>query len=147
MARTGGAVPPSAARSRNMAAVKRSNTKPEVDLRRRLHAAGYRFRKDFPIRLEGRLIRPDIAFTRRHIAVFVDGCFWHSCPAHGSMPATNQHFWQEKLEGNVARDREQDRLLGRAGWTVIRIWEHEPLDEGVNAVAATLIGRAGGKPS
>jgi DNA mismatch endonuclease (patch repair protein) len=117
--------PPSLTRSRNMAAVRRSDTKPEVALRRALHAAGYRYRKDFPIRIDGRLLRPDVVFTRRRIAIFVDGCFWHGCPQHGQTPAANREFWSTKLAANAARDRLQDRLLTQAGWQVIRIWEHE----------------------
>src|SRR4051812_20888098 len=67
-------------RSRNMAAIRRKDTKPEVALRSAFHRAGYRFRKDYAIRVDGKVVRPDIAFTRRKLAVFVDGCFWHCCP-------------------------------------------------------------------
>ena len=135
-------VSPSAARSRNMAAVKRSNTKPEIALRHALHATGLRYRKDYPLRLGRKLIRPDIAFTRARVAVFVDGCFWHRCPRHGEVPATNVGFWSAKLEANEARDREQNRLLGDAGWLVVRIWEHEPLDAAIATVRAALTARA-----
>lgn len=67
----------------------------------------------------------DVAFSRARLAVFVDGCFWHACPEHGTDPSTNAEWWQWKLRGNVARDRDTDRLLEAAGWTVMRIWEHE----------------------
>lgn len=110
-----------------MAAVRRSNTKPELLLRQTLHAQGHRFRKDFPVRLGGRVVRPDIAYTKLKVAVFVDGCFWHSCPEHRQTPATNTSFWEDKLAGNVERDRMQDQLLDQAGWTVVRIWEHVPV--------------------
>jgi DNA mismatch endonuclease (patch repair protein) len=103
-------VAPSALRSRNMAAVKRSNTKPEIALRHALHAAGFRYRKDYPLRLGRKLVRPDIAFTRSRVAVFVDGCFWHSCPRHGEVPATNVGFWAAKLEANADRDRRSKGL-------------------------------------
>jgi DNA mismatch endonuclease (patch repair protein) len=132
---------PSAARSRNMAAVKRTNTKPEVQLRSALHLIGYRFRKDFPIRVDQRLVRPDVAFTKVRVAVFIDGCFWHMCPAHGEIPATNVGFWKPKLEGNALRDKQQTRLLTDAGWTVVRIWEHEPLESAVAQVEAALTSR------
>jgi DNA mismatch endonuclease (patch repair protein) len=132
---------PSASRSRNMAAVKRANTKAEVALRSALHTTGLRFRKDFPIRADGRLIRPDVAFTRPRIAVFVDGCFWHMCPHHSSMPATNAEFWKHKLEGNAARDAFQTERLTDAGWLVVRIWEHEPLDAAVSMVRAAVESR------
>jgi len=131
-------VAPSAVRSRNMAAVKRSDTKPEIALRRALHASGLRYRKDYALRLGRKLVRPDIAFTRSRVAVFVDGCFWHCCPRHGQVPATNVRFWASKLEANADRDREQDRLLGDAGWHVVRIWEHEPLDAAISTVRAAL---------
>lgn len=112
-------------RSRNMAAVRRTDTKPELALRSALHRDGLRFRKDFPIRLDGARARPDIVFTRARIAVFVDGCFWHSCPQHGTRPATNTDYWNPKLERNAARDRRNTEALTSAGWTVIRIWEHD----------------------
>jgi DNA mismatch endonuclease, patch repair protein len=124
-----------------MAAVKRANTQPEIRLRSALHTAGYRFRKDLPIRIGGRLIRPDIAFTKSRVAVFVDGCFWHSCPTHGEIPVTNAMFWKTKLEANAGRDLQQTRLLSEAGWLVVRIWEHEPLAFAVEIVTAAVRSR------
>jgi DNA mismatch endonuclease (patch repair protein) len=134
-------VPPSAARSKNMAAVKRTNTAPEIQLRRALHAAGLRYRVDYPIRLDGRLLRPDIAFTRSRVAVFIDGCFWHSCPRHGQIPATNTEFWTAKLKANTERDRRQNQLLTDAGWLVVRLWEHELVGVGLTAVMAAVASR------
>lgn len=133
-----GYLPPTASRSLNMAAVKRSGTKPELELRKALHAVGYRFRKDYPIRVGSKLIRPDIAFTKLRVAVFLDGCFWHCCPLHGQVPATNASYWSEKLRSNFERDRLQDRLLGEAGWRVVRIWEHEGAESAAAAVATVL---------
>lgn len=112
-------------RSRNMAAIRRQGTKPEVALRSALHRLGYRFRKDYPIRAEGKLIRPDIVFTKRKVVIFVDGCFWHSCPTHGRQPTVNEHYWSPKLAGNAQRDRDQAAALSAAGWTVMRFWEHD----------------------
>ena len=129
---------PSAQRSRIMAAVKRKDTKPELQLRRALHAAGYRYRKDFPIKVGGRVVRPDIVFTRSRVAVFVDGCFWHCCTEHRQIPSTNNRYWASKLAANVARDRQQDSLLSSAGWLVIRIWEHEPLDVATALVVSAV---------
>jgi DNA mismatch endonuclease, patch repair protein len=133
-----GYVRPADTRSANMAAVRRTDTTPELALRKALHAAGYRFRKDFPIRAGGRLIRPDIAFTKRRVAVFIDGCFWHACPTHGQIPASNRDFWTGKLAANVARDRQQTLLLSNAGWCVVRLWEHETVEGGVAAIQQTL---------
>ena len=110
-----------------MQANRRTGTKPEVALRSALHAAGYRFRKDFRIDAEGVRVRPDIVFTRRKVAVFVDGCFWHVCPEHGRQPTTNEWYWTPKLQRNLQRDSEVNYALESAGWTVVRVWEHQPL--------------------
>ena len=122
-----------------MRAIRRTDTKPEVALRRALHRQGYRFRKDYRLDLaEGKRVRPDIAFTARRVAVFVDGCFWHACPEHGGKPAKNTWYWEPKLQRNVERDRLADAALSAAGWDVVRVWEHEPLDAAVTAVLAAL---------
>ena len=67
--------------------------------------------------------KPDFVFRAGRIAVFVDGCFWHGCPRHGTMPAGNRAFWMAKLTRNAARDREVNRTLRKAGWRVVRVWE------------------------
>ena len=72
------------------------------------------------------------------MAVFVDGCFWHACPEHGSKPRANEWYWGPKLLKNVTRDRANDAALTRAGWSVIRLWEHVPLDEAVATVVTTV---------
>ena len=118
---------------------RRVDTKPELALRRALHALGYRYRKDLRLDLPGGArVRPDIVFTARRVAVFVDGCFWHCCPEHGTQPASNTWYWTPKLQRNVERDRAADLALGAAGWTVVRLWEHEALDAAVAAVASLL---------
>ncbi|WP_421118538.1 very short patch repair endonuclease [Aquihabitans daechungensis] len=109
----------------------RTDTKPELALRSALHRSGLRFRKDLRIKLGTFAARPDIVFTKRRVAVFVDGCFWHSCPEHGTSPKSNTDYWLPKLQANVARDRRNDEALEAEGWTVLRIWEHE--DVGVAA--------------
>ena len=68
--------------------------------------------------------KPDFVFRRERLAVFVDGCFWHGCPSHLRMPASNVAYWNAKLERNMARDRRVNADLRRQGWTVVRIWEH-----------------------
>lgn len=107
-------------RSRCMSRIRGKNTQPELMLRKELWALGLRYRLHAP--LPG---RPDIVFARQRLAVFVDGCFWHGCPEHGAKPKSNGGFWRAKLAMNVARDRKQSALLRRAGWTVLRFWEHE----------------------
>ena len=112
-----------------MRANRRMDTKPELALRSALHRRGYRFRKDYRLDLDaGARVRPDIAFTARRVAVFVDGCFWHACPEHGRNPAVNEWYWAPKLRRTVERDRAADAALAAAGWRVVRIWEHVPLD-------------------
>lgn len=113
---------------------RRSNTKPEVALRSALHTSGLRFRKNYRLDLGGVGFSPDIVFTRARVAVFVDGCFWHSCPVHATSPKSNSNYWAPKLRRNVERDREQDATLGANGWVVVRVWEHEPIEQAVQRV-------------
>lgn len=84
----------------------------------------------------------DVAFTRARVAVFVDGCFWHACPEHATWPVNNRARWERKLESNVRRDRETDAMLAEAGWDVVRIWEHEDLEEAVARVHRAVSQRA-----
>jgi DNA mismatch endonuclease (patch repair protein) len=107
--------------SAQMSRMPRVRSRPEMLLRRELHGRGLRFRVNLAT-LPG---RPDIAFTRARIAVFVDGCFWHMCPVHSTMPKNNFAWWQEKLAKNVERDRRKDAELTALGWHVMHVWEHE----------------------
>jgi DNA mismatch endonuclease (patch repair protein) len=116
----------------------RRDTRPEIELRSELHRRGLRFRKDLPLRVPGRVVRPDVAFTRARIAVFVDGCFWHACPLHGNQPRANTDYWRPKLARNVARDLAVDAALRCAGWRVLRAWEHEPAAQVADRVQAML---------
>jgi DNA mismatch endonuclease (patch repair protein) len=125
-------------RAANMRGNRRADTKPELALRAALFAMGYRYRKDLRLDLPARRVRPDIAFTSRRVAVFVDGCFWHACPEHGSKPKSNEWYWSPKLTSNVERDRAVDDALTEAGWTVLRLWEHVPLPDAVAAVVAAV---------
>lgn len=125
---------PSPGRSRNMSAIRRTDTKPELGLRSALHAQGLRFRKDLRVYAGGIWARPDVLFTRRRVAVFVDGCFWHSCPEHGSRPVVNSAYWNPKLSGNRERDERQTAALKGDGWIVLRFWEHED----INAIAEVV---------
>lgn len=77
-------------------------------------------------------------FTRARVAVFVDGCFWHGCPQHGATPKANAGFWEPKIARNKERDGAVTDALERGGWTVIRVWEHEPVDEAADRVVAVL---------
>lgn len=100
------------------------DTRPEMELRRALFARGLRYRVHrrplANLRREA-----DLVFAGARVAVFVDGCFWHSCPQHGTSPRSNSSFWAEKLERNQIRDVDTTAQLSDSGWTVIRVWEHE----------------------
>ncbi len=111
-------------KSEQMARVRSKDTAPELVLRRALWSAGLRYR--LGQRLPG---SPDLAFVGPRIAVFVDGCFWHGCPEHYTRPVRNSDFWAKKLERNVRRDRQADESLRSMGWTSIRVWEHEIVED------------------
>jgi len=85
---------------------------------RKFHVSGWR-------RNQIVLGKPDFVFLREKIALFVDGCFWHGCPKHSNMPKNNREFWEKKLNGNKKRDKYVSRQLKIAGWSVVRIWEHD----------------------
>ena len=126
-------IPPPPASSdavrRSMLGNRRVDTAPEVRLRSLLHRAGLRFRKDRLIPLAPRGVRADVVFAKQRVAVFMDGCYWHRCPEHGTMPATNHDYWRRKFEGNIQRDLRNNAALADDGWRVIRIWEHEVKDD------------------
>jgi DNA mismatch endonuclease (patch repair protein) len=126
-----------------MRANRRRDTRPEVAVRSRLHRAGMRFFVDRPIRLADRVVRPDIMFPSARVAVFIDGCFWHACPDHGTNPRRNGEYWSGKLRRNVERDRLVDRGLQDAGWISVRHWEHEAADDVATLVAAIVAARTG----
>jgi DNA mismatch endonuclease (patch repair protein) len=111
------------ATSSRMSRQARRDTAPEVAIRRELHRRGLRFRVHWPIAGMPRRLA-DVAFTRAKIAVFIDGCFWHGCPEHGTDPKNNARWWAEKLARNRLRDQETSTHLRSAGWTVLRFWEH-----------------------
>jgi DNA mismatch endonuclease (patch repair protein) len=116
---------------------RRADTKPELALRSALHALGLRFRKDHLLRTSaGSRVKADVVFTRARLAVFVDGCFWHGCPEHGNTPKANTAYWGPKLERNRQRDEILSRELRADGWSVVRIWEHEPLDQALDRIVA-----------
>lgn len=101
------------------------DTKPELAVRRLVHAAGLRYRVDIAPLRDRRRLRADLVFTSVKVAAFVDGCFWHGCPQHHTVAKTNAEFWAAKVEGNRARDERVNAALAEAGWTVLRFWEHE----------------------
>lgn len=122
------------------------DTKPELRLRKILHARGLRYRVAArPIK--GVRRTADVLFTRAKIAVFVDGCFWHGCPQHHTVAKTNAEFWAEKVAGNRRRDRDTDRLLAEHGWLVIRVWEHEAPEAAADVICAAWTERTARVPT
>ena len=121
-------------RSYCMSRIKGSGTTPEVALRRELWNRGLRYRLN--LKVAG---KPDIAFSKYKLAVFVDGCFWHRCPKHATAPKRNSVFWREKLEQNVARDEQVNIVLASEGWKVLRFWEHE-VREDIQACVSAVQG-------
>jgi DNA mismatch endonuclease, patch repair protein len=132
--------PASSARvSAQMSRMPRKNSTPELALRQALHRRGLRYRLHAP--LPG---KPDVVFSARKLAVFVDGCFWHACPMHGSVPKNNRQWWQEKLAATVLRDRRKDAALAALGWATIHVWEHERPEEAAERVVVALRTRSTG---
>ncbi|MEU8347786.1 very short patch repair endonuclease [Spirillospora sp. NPDC048832] len=125
---------------KSMQSNKSRDTKPELALRRAVHALGLRYRvAKRPLPKVRRTA--DLVFTKVKVAVFMDGCFWHGCPQHHTKSATNAAYWADKVERNRERDAETDRLLREAGWTVIRIWEHEDPTEAASRIASKVAER------
>lgn len=131
---THGQTEPTAGRRRNMQAIRRRDTAPELALRSSLHTAGLRFRRDYAVMASSARVRPDIVFTKKRVAVFVDGCFWHSCPQHGSKPRVTTDYWIPKLERIQRRDLERTVSLEADGWTAVRVWEHTDVELAVSLV-------------
>lgn len=114
-----------------------TDTGPEMALRRELFRRGRRYRLHrTPV--DGLRCRPDIVFSAARVVVFVDGCYWHRCPTHATTPKANRGYWQAKFDRNVARDRRNDEALAAAGWTVVRVWEHQSVEEAADEVEAAL---------
>jgi DNA mismatch endonuclease (patch repair protein) len=113
------------------------DTRPELALRRELHARGLRYRIHRAPDAEVRSTA-DVVFSRARLAVYVDGCFWHGCPEHAVTPKRNRDFWTTKLRTNVERDRRNEAQLTARGWTVLRIWEHEDPIVAADAIEGAL---------
>lgn len=114
------------------------DTKPELAVRRLLHARGRRYRVSYRPLPQDRRRSVDLAFTRVKVAVLIDGCYWHGCPEHFTMPKSNMDYWSTKIERNQQRDVVTTRLLQEAGWTVLRFWEHDDPEHIATVVEDTL---------
>lgn len=119
----------------------RRDTAPELAIRHELWRRGLRYRVDLPP-LPGLRRRADLVFTKARVAVYVDGCFWHRCPIHATSPKANSDWWAEKLDANVRRDRDTDRRLEEAAWTVVRVWEHEDAEDAAERIERVVRSRS-----
>lgn len=124
--------------SKRMRLQRERDTLCEIELRSELHRRGLRFRVNFPLIFDRRR-RADITFTAQKVAVFVNGCFWHACNQHASWPERNAAWWRAKLERNRARDSDSDAQLHRAGWKVIRVWEHDDVSTAADWVESAVV--------
>lgn len=132
--------PSSIAALNRMKAAKPKDTAPEKALRSELHKRGLRYQIDIrPIENLNR--RADIVFRSAKVAVFVDGCFWHGCPIHGTQAKANAEFWKHKIKRNHERDAETDQLLKKAGWKVVRVWEHENPEKASTKIQKIILKR------
>ncbi|MEU0105863.1 very short patch repair endonuclease [Streptomyces sp. NPDC006251] len=121
------------------------DTAVELAVRRLLHAAGLRYRVEYPVPGMPRR-RIDVAFPRAKVAVLIDGCFWHGCPKHATHPKSNAEWWRQKLARNMTRDAETTEHLVAAGWEVLRFWEHEAPEDVALRVAAVVSRRKAERP-
>lgn len=120
-----------------MKSVRRSGTKAEVLLQKALDEYDLEYQTNAPpLRNSSR--KADILFVNERVAVFVDGCFWHGCPIHGSQAKANAKFWHEKIEANKCRDIDTNRKLEESGWVVVRVWEHENPDDAAQKITDIL---------
>ena len=133
-------IPSSHEASRRMARVPQKGTKAELGLRRILHSRGLRYRLHVTVLMKPRRVA-DIVFSSTHVAVFVDGCFWHGCPEHASWPKSNANFWREKIEANRVRDADTDQRLSALGWKTVRVWEHEDPSDAASRIAELVDAR------
>jgi len=108
-------------RSEIMSKVRSKDSKIEIEFRKKLWKAGFRYRKN-STKYFG---KPDIVLPKYKTVIFIDSCFWHGCKKHGTMPQTRKKFWETKIERNKERDKEVNRYYRKADWKIFRIWEHD----------------------
>ena len=120
-------------RSEIMSKVRNKDSKMEIDFRKELWSAGFRYRKN----VTKYFGRPDLILKKYKSVIFIDSCFWHGCKKHGSIPQTKKTFWEKKIERNKQRDKEVNRYYKKLGWKIFRFWEHElqnNLTEAINKI-------------
>ena len=104
-----------------MSKVKSKDSKIEVEFRKAIWKAGFRYRKN----AKKYFGKPDLVLKKYKTVIFIDSCFWHGCKKHCRIPATNQKYWIDKIERNKQRDKEVNKYYKKQGWRVIRVWEHD----------------------
>lgn len=129
-----GPAPASEAVRRKFQRQRQRDTACELRLRRSLHRLGLRYRVG-TAPLPSLRRRADVVFAKAKVAVFMDGCFWHGCDEHRTVPSNNREWWQAKLAANQERDRDTDERLHAAGWLVVRVWEHDPPELAAQRIA------------
>ena len=129
---------------RRMRTTGRRDTQPELALRKELHGLGLRYRVDRPP-IKGSRRRADVVFAKAQVAVYVDGCFWHGCPEHGTWPKANADWWRAKIQRNQERDEDTDQGLRENGWVSVRVWEHEDPKVAASRIAALVRERLQGR--
>ncbi|MDO8593235.1 MAG: very short patch repair endonuclease [bacterium] len=107
-------------RSEIMSEIRGKNSKIEIEFRKRLWQAGFRYSKN-STKYFG---KPDLVLPKYKAVIFIDSCFWHGCKKHGSMPQTRKKFWKNKIARNKERDKEVDKYYKKLGWNIFRVWEH-----------------------
>jgi DNA mismatch endonuclease, patch repair protein len=122
---------------RRMQATRSKHSRAERELRSELHRRGLRYRLHLPL-LDNKRYKADIVFLRARVVVFLDGCFWHSCPEHGTRSISNAGWWANKLARNRERDAFAESSLVDRGWTVVRVWEHEDPRRAADAIEDVL---------
>ena len=122
------------------------DTAPELAFRSAIRLKRLRYRINYKL-LPGLCRRADLAFVSARVAVFVDGCFWHGCPTHGTWPKANAEFWRSKIETNQKRDQDTNRRLLEAGWLVFRVWEHDDPVAAASLVAELVASRTNASAS
>lgn len=124
----------SPAAQQRMRATRQRDTKPERLLCEQLDRLGLAYTTN-QSPMPGFRRHADVCFSAERVAVFVDGCFWHGCPQHGTLPKANHDWWKAKIDANQWRDANTNRTLEQSGWIVLRFWEHEPADKAARVIA------------
>lgn len=117
-----------------MSKVKSKDSKIEVDFRKAIWKAGFRYKKN-PTKYFG---KPDIVLPKHKTAIFIDSCFWHGCKKHCRIPTTRKNYWVAKIDRNIARDKEVSKHYNKLGWKIFRIWEHDLLEKRDKTIKSVL---------